>query len=150
METSSLPVKGLKFLLLAIEQGGLFSVPYLLWHGTSAYDGHLRGPMSLTLALAFSSGAFTTYTCLSDLDQSRLGFEHPSFRMRNECSNRLHHRRGLLIGKWCWNNENTLTPYKNHPKNWCANFNQTCHRSLLDKRDSCLFKWRAFPLWKGR
>ena len=27
---------------MAIEQWGFFSVPYLLWHGTSVYNGHIR------------------------------------------------------------------------------------------------------------
>ena len=31
-----------------IEQWGFFSVPYLLWHGTSVYNGCLQGPMTLT------------------------------------------------------------------------------------------------------
>ena len=35
--------------LMAIEQWGFFSVPLLLWHGTSVYNGHLRGPVTITL-----------------------------------------------------------------------------------------------------
>ena len=34
--------------LFAIEQWGFFSVPYLLWHKTSLYNGHLWGPVTLT------------------------------------------------------------------------------------------------------
>ena len=34
--------------LMAIEQWGFFNVPYLLWHGPTVYNGHLRGPVSLT------------------------------------------------------------------------------------------------------
>ena len=34
--------------LMAIEQSGFFSEPHLLWHETSAYNGHLRGPVTLT------------------------------------------------------------------------------------------------------
>ena len=33
---------------MAIEQGGFFSVPRLLWHWVSIYNGHLRGPVTLT------------------------------------------------------------------------------------------------------
>ena len=33
--------------LRAIEQWGFFSVPHLLWHGASVYNGHLRGPYSI-------------------------------------------------------------------------------------------------------
>ena len=34
--------------LMAIEQWGFFSVPHLLWHGVSVYNGHLQGPVTLT------------------------------------------------------------------------------------------------------
>ena len=34
--------------LMTIEQWGFFSVPHLLWHGTSVCNGHLRGPVTLT------------------------------------------------------------------------------------------------------
>ena len=35
--------------LIAIEQWGFFSVPHiLLWYGASFYNGHLRGPVTLT------------------------------------------------------------------------------------------------------
>ena len=33
---------------LSYEQWGFFSVPHLLWHGAFVYNGHLRGPMTLT------------------------------------------------------------------------------------------------------
>ena len=39
---------GLFSALMAIEQWGFFSVPHLLWHKTSVYNGHLRGPVTLT------------------------------------------------------------------------------------------------------
>ena len=39
---------GLCSALMAIEQWGFFYVPHLLWRGTSVYNGHLRGPVSLT------------------------------------------------------------------------------------------------------
>ena len=42
----------------------------------------------------FGSGAVTSF--FSDLGMSRSGFEQPTFRMRDERSNRLHHRRGDL------------------------------------------------------
>ena len=34
--------------LVAIGHSGFFSVPHLLWHGASVYNGHLRGPLTLT------------------------------------------------------------------------------------------------------
>ena len=40
---------------MAIEQRGLISVPHLMWHGTSVYNGHLRGPVTRTfLRLKFA------------------------------------------------------------------------------------------------
>ena len=38
----------LRSALTAIEQWGFFSVPHLLWHGLSVYNGHLLGPKPLT------------------------------------------------------------------------------------------------------
>ena len=73
---------------MAIEQWGFFSVPHLLRHGASVYNGHLRGSVTLT----FSSGAVTI--CFYDLGLLRLKFEHPTFRLRGERSNPLRHRRG--------------------------------------------------------
>ena len=85
MKTSPLPVKDCKIwqrsALMAIEQWELFSVLHPLWHGASVYNGKLRGPVTLT-------------TCLYDLGLSRLGFEHPTFRLRGERSYPLRHRRG--------------------------------------------------------
>ena len=37
--------------LMAIEHWGFFSVPYLLWHGTSVYNGHIRRTVTLTPTL---------------------------------------------------------------------------------------------------
>ena len=33
---------------IAIEQWGFFSEPHLLWQGASVYNGHIRGPVTLT------------------------------------------------------------------------------------------------------
>ena len=89
MESSPLPVKGCKFYLcfalMAIEQWGFFNMPHLLWHGASVYNGHLR-------CRAFGSGAVTTY--FYDFGLSQLEFEHSTFRLRDERSNRLRHRLG--------------------------------------------------------
>ena len=54
--------------LMAIEQWGFFCVPHLLWHGASVYNGHLRGPVTLTpiaerLAVELSLPVFTTWVC---------------------------------------------------------------------------------------
>ena len=88
--------------LMAIEQLGFFSVPHLLWHGASVYDGYLRRPVTHHCR-AIGSGAVTI--CFNDLGLSRLGFEHPTFRMRGERCNPLRHRRGWMffnIGYSVW------------------------------------------------
>ena len=53
-------------------------------------------PWLHTYYRALSSGAVTT--CFYDLGMSRLGFEHPTFRLRGQCSNPLRHRVGHLQG----------------------------------------------------
>ena len=67
--TSPLPVKGCKFWPMlgthGHEQWGFFSVPHLLWHGASVFNGHLRGPVTLTpiaerSAVELSLPVFTT------------------------------------------------------------------------------------------
>ena len=45
-----------------------------------------------TYCRALRSGAVTTY--FYDLGPSRLRFEHPTFRLQDECSSPLRHRRG--------------------------------------------------------
>ena len=50
---------------LSIEQWGFFSVPHLLWHGSSIYKGNLQGPVTLTsvaehLAVELSLPVFMT------------------------------------------------------------------------------------------
>ena len=74
IETSLLPVNGCKCRsMLGTHDhwaGRFFSVPHLLWHGTSIYNGNLRGPVTLTpiaehLAVELSLPVFTTYVCCS-------------------------------------------------------------------------------------
>ena len=55
-----------------------FSVLHLLWQGASVYNGHLRGPVTLTpvakrLAVELFLSVFTTYKCLSRLKKKTLG-----------------------------------------------------------------------------
>ena len=52
----------------AIAQWGFLSVPQLLWHETSVYNGHLRGPITLTpnakyWAVELSLPVFITKVC---------------------------------------------------------------------------------------
>ena len=82
--------------LMAIDQWGFLNVPHLLWHGASVYNGHLQVLVTLTpiderLAVEQSLPYFY------DLGLSRLGFEHPTFRLRGDCSNPLRHRRGFHL-----------------------------------------------------
>ena len=55
-------------------------------------NGHLRGLVTLTLIAGCFSRTVTS--CLNDLGLSRLGFEHPTFRLRDKRYNRLLHRFG--------------------------------------------------------
>ena len=61
-------VTGEGLALMAIKQWGFFSVPHLLWHGASIYNGHLRGPVTFApiakrLPVELSLPVFTTYVC---------------------------------------------------------------------------------------
>ena len=72
---------GLCSAIMAIGQWGFFSVPHLPWHGASIYNGHIRGPVTLTqnaegLTVGLSLPVFY------DLGLSRLGFEHRTFHLR--------------------------------------------------------------------
>ena len=97
METSPIPVKGFKFWPLFSTHGHwaerFFRVPYPLWHGASVYNSHFRRTETLTPFWAFSSGTVTI--CFYDLGLSRLGFEHPNFRLWGQRSNPIRKRRGL-------------------------------------------------------
>ena len=64
---------------MTIELLGFFSVPHLLWHGASVYNGYLRGPVTLT-PIADRLAVELSLPVLRGL--SRLGFEHSTFRLR--------------------------------------------------------------------
>ena len=54
--------------LMTIEQWDFFSVPHLLWHWASVYNGHLRRPVTLTpsakhSAMELSLPVLTTSVC---------------------------------------------------------------------------------------
>ena len=54
--------------LMAYEQWVFFSVPHLLWHGATVYNGNFRGPVTLTpfaerLVVQMSLPVFTTKVC---------------------------------------------------------------------------------------
>ena len=72
--------------LMAIEQWGFFSVQHLLVISEDPLHSHL-----LTRAVT---------TCLYDSGMSRLGCEHPTFRLRDQRSNPLHHRCRCYLGRW--------------------------------------------------
>ena len=50
---------------------GFFSVPHLLWHGASIYNGHLRGPETLA-PIAKRLTVQGVSTCFNDLGLSQL------------------------------------------------------------------------------
>ena len=54
--------------LMAFEQWEFLSVPHLLWHGASVYNGQFRGPLTLTpnaerLAVELCLPVFATWVC---------------------------------------------------------------------------------------
>ena len=65
---------------MAIEQWGFLR---LLWLGTSIYNDHLWGPVTLTPFPEHLSVEGLT-TCFDDLGLLRLGFEHPTVRVQDE------------------------------------------------------------------
>ena len=96
--------------VMTIEQWGFFNVPHLMWHSSSVYNGNLRGPVTLTpiaqlLKVELSLPVFTTLL--------RLGFEHPTFRMRGnwlfiKVSGRIQHATFYLpVG---WDPRGEITP----------------------------------------
>ena len=92
----TITVEGLQILTharhKAIEQWGFFSVPNLQWHGASVYNGHLRGPVTLTpVAERLAVELSLHCTCFYDLGLLQLGFEHPTFRLLGQRSNTLRH-----------------------------------------------------------
>ena len=55
------------------------SVPHLLWHGASVYNGDLRG-LSDTHTCCRAFGSWAVSTSFHDLRLSWREFEHPTFR----------------------------------------------------------------------
>ena len=76
---------------MVIEQWRFFSVPHLLRHGTSVYNGHLQ-VTCYTHIYCKSVGIGADITCFNDLGQLRQGFEHPTFRLQGE--------RCYRLGQW--------------------------------------------------
>ena len=72
--------------LMAIEQWGFCSAAHILWHPFILFISNCR---------AFGSGDVTTR--FNDLGLSQLRFEHPTFRMRGDCSNWPRHHRSLNL-----------------------------------------------------
>ena len=85
--------------IIAIEQWGFFSVhvPQTVKRGIRIYCSSPKARDTHTYCRALSSGAVTT--CFKDWGLSRLGFKHPTFRLRGEYSNQLRHRGGLYLVK---------------------------------------------------
>ena len=65
---------------MAIEQWWFFNVQHLLWHGASWSSPRICDTHPKMYCRAFGSGAVTI--CFYDLSLSRMGFEHPTFRLR--------------------------------------------------------------------
>ena len=78
-----------------------FCKHFLLWTGVLhtgqlTMTRHLRRPVALTLAQI--AECLAVKLTLHVFTMSRLGFEHPTFRLRSEHSNTMHHRRCPHLG----------------------------------------------------
>ena len=98
IKTSPLPVKGYKSWPVLGTYGHwavtVYSVSHLRWHVASIHTGHTWTRDTHTYCGAFGSRAVTT--CSYDLGLSRMGFQHPIFRLRGERS----YRRGFTELNW--------------------------------------------------
>ena len=79
--------------LMANQQWGFYTVPYLLWHWASVYNGYLWGPVTLTpivesLAVELSLPFWQLRSGLV----FKLVFKHPTFRLKGQRCYPLHHR----------------------------------------------------------
>ena len=83
--------------LLAVVHWRFFGLPHLLWHRASLYAGHLQGPVAPYLLPTVWQ--WSCQYLFYNLGLSRLGFEHPTFRLRGECSNLLRQRRVHFLFK---------------------------------------------------
>ena len=84
--------------LMAIEQWGFFNVPHLLRHGTTVYNGHLRGPVTLTALAERLVVKLSLPACFYDLSLSRPGIE-PRSPACEANALPLRHRGGCLTYK---------------------------------------------------
>ena len=109
METSPLPIKGcLCSALLAIEQLCFFSTCHTYYYTEYAFILVIFEDQWLSQLLSsVISGAVTT--CFYDFGQLRLGFEHPTFRMREnaltDCATA-----AVTVLRY-WNIENIINNY---------------------------------------
>ena len=90
--------------LMAIEQWEFFSLPHLLWHGASIYDGDLRD--THTYCRAFGSWAVTTCNCFHRLVRFRLDSNnYPSACGANALTHRTESVKVAQIAKYFkfWN-----------------------------------------------
>ena len=94
--------KGLKNLcsaLMVFEQWCFFSVPHLMWHGTSVYQGPVTlSPIAEHLAVKLSLHVFTTVAA---------GIRTLNLPIRGEHSHPLPRRRYQEVTSWCQSLPNT-------------------------------------------
>ena len=113
--------------LMAFEHWWFFGVPYLLWHGASVYNGHLREAVTLTklpnvlqwschcLFLRLRSVAAGIWTPILPL-VTRIKIQSTT----------------LFHWEIKQNSKNTFSP---------KSLGKTCHRESWDKGNSNLFYW---------
>ena len=112
METSPLPLKGCQFWPMLGTHGhsawGFFNLACHTYCDTQPFICSFQRTLDThTFCRPFDSGAVPT--CFYDLGLSRLGFENPTFRMRDKRSNLLHHGR------------EDKTTYRSDKSTWLSN-----------------------------
>ena len=69
--------------LMFIEQWGFFRVPHPLWQRAFVYNGHLPGPVTLTLIAERLTVHGVVTTCFLRLRSIAAGIRNPTFRLRD-------------------------------------------------------------------
>ena len=79
---------------------GFFTVPYFLWHGKSVNNGYFQGPVTLTTNVKRLAMELPNYLGL--FRSVAAGIRTPTFRLRGERSNRLHHCSTCLLMEYMY------------------------------------------------
>ena len=146
---------------MAIEQWGVISVQHLLWQGTSVYNGHFRGPVTVTafalrLALEMSlfyrllqvcrgwdSNTQPSVNGTNALSDCATAAAHPYVKGIQVCLNDGPHP----LSRWI-DNEIAKIHGQNLFLHRCINFNQTWHKASSSNGDLSWLDWGPHPFFQ--